>query len=148
MNAMEQTRTSRLWPLAAFLDLLVLVSFVAFGHASHDLTGGVSWYAVVLLPFLVGWFGLALAVRLYGPLSMLSMQRWAVTWLVGVAAALAIRVLITHRAIPVPFDIVAAAYIGGLTVLWRLVWKGVRILGSQSGAPASARQSGAGGEGQ
>jgi Protein of unknown function (DUF3054) len=106
--------------LAAGIDLVCLAVFVALGRASHDISSGIGWYFTVLWPFLVGWFGIALALRLYrSPL-----DRWlilACTWVGGCAIALVLRAAVTGRSTPIAFIIVAYIFIGATTFGWRLL---------------------------
>src|ERR1035437_4508474 len=75
---------------SAGVDAVCLALFVALGRASHDISSGITWYVTVLWPFLVGWFGVALVVRLYkSPL-----DRWVMltcAWVGGTAIALGLR---------------------------------------------------------
>ncbi len=146
ISNMQSSRMNQLWPIAACLDFVVLFSFVAIGHASHGLTGGVSWYVVVLVPFVIGWYGMALLVRLYSSRSVLPVRLWASTWVAGVVISLGVRVLLTHRGIPLPFDVVAGCYIGGLTLMWRLCWIGVKRLGQHGSSTSVVSHMNTGGD--
>lgn len=119
--------TRRLAPLAVLLDALCLGAFVAAGRESHDIGGGATWFFGVLWPFAAGWFVVAVAVRLYTQRS-----RWParvlVTVIAGVAAGLALRAAVTHRATPIAFIVVAYAFITLLMLGWRLVVVAVRQL--------------------
>jgi Protein of unknown function (DUF3054) len=113
--------------LPAAVDALVLAMFVVLGRESHDIHSGVSWYLTVLWPFLVGWFVVALAVRVYA----LWPQRWSLliaTWAGGIAVALIVRAVVTQRMTPVAFIIVAYAFIGLATFGWRLAVRGLGLL--------------------
>jgi Protein of unknown function (DUF3054) len=110
--------------IPAVIDALCLALFVALGRESHDIDSGISWYLTVLWPFLLGWFAAALAVRVYAS----SPQRWillAATWAGGIAIALVLRAVVTHRDTPIAFIIVAYAFIGLATFGWRLVVRGL-----------------------
>jgi hypothetical protein len=112
---------------AAVADALCLAVFVALGRESHDIDSGISWYLTVLWPFLIGWFVAAAALRLYATWP----NRWvllASTWAGGIAIAMVLRALVTGRATPVAFVIVAYAFIGLLTFGWRLALRGVTVL--------------------
>jgi len=114
------TRTSGGAARAAAADTACLVVFVALGRTSHDLHGGAGWFVAVLWPFAVGWFGAALATRLYTARS----HRWwraSATVLLGVTLALVLRATVTSRATPVVFGIVALAFLALTTLGWRLV---------------------------
>jgi hypothetical protein len=110
--------------LAAGVDAGCLAIFVALGRASHDISSGIAWYLTVLWPFLVGWFVVALASRLYkSPL-----DRWLMltcTWVAGTAIALGLRAAVTQRTTPIAFIIVAYIFIGLITFGWRLFVRGL-----------------------
>ena len=113
-------------PVAA-ADAACLAVFVLLGRASHDLSSGITWYLTVLWPFLLGWFAAAAANRLYAswpnrPLPL------AATWVAGTALALLLRALITQRATPVAFIVVAYAFIGLAVFGWRLAVRGMQLL--------------------
>jgi Protein of unknown function (DUF3054) len=113
-------------PVAA-ADAACLALFVVLGRESHDLSSGISWYLTVLWPFLLGWFAAAAALRLYASWP----NRWLLlgaTWVAGSAVALVLRSLITGRASPLAFIIVAYAFIGLTVFGWRLAIRGVRLL--------------------
>lgn len=110
--------------LAAGIDLVCLALFVALGRASHDISSGIAWYLTVLWPFLVGWFGVALALRLYRS----PFDHWVIlacTWLGGCAIALGLRAAVTGRSTPIAFVIVAYVFIGAATFGWRLLVHGL-----------------------
>ena len=113
-------------PVAAG-DAACLAVFVLLGRESHDLSSGITWYLTVLWPFLLGWFAAAAAVRLYTSWP----NRWmavAATWVAGTAIALVLRSLITGRASPLAFIIVAYAFIGLTVFGWRLAVRGLEVL--------------------
>ena len=122
LRGVMRTWTAR--ALAAGIDLVCLALFVALGRASHDISSGIGWYLTVLWPFLVGWFGVALALRLYrSPL-----DHWVIlacTWLGGCAIALGLRAAVTGRSTPIAFVIVAYVFIGAATFGWRLLAHGL-----------------------
>jgi Protein of unknown function (DUF3054) len=113
-------------PVAA-ADAACLALFVVLGRESHDLSSGITWYLTVLWPFLLGWFVAAAALRLYASWP----NRWtllAATWVAGIAMALVLRSLITGRASPLAFIIVAYAFIGLTVFGWRLALRGMKLL--------------------
>lgn len=112
---------------AAAADAACLALFVVLGRESHDLSLGITWYLTVLWPFLLGWFAAAAALRLYACWP----NRWTVlapTWVAGIAIALVLRSLITGRASPLAFIIVAYAFIGLAVFGWRLALRGAKLL--------------------
>jgi Protein of unknown function (DUF3054) len=113
-------------PVAA-ADAACLALFVVLGRESHDLSSGITWYLTVLWPFLLGWFVAAAALRLYASMP----NRWtalAATWVAGIAMALMLRSLITGRATPIAFVIVAYGFVGLTVFGWRLAVRGVKLL--------------------
>lgn len=113
--------------IAAAADAACLAVFVILGRESHDITSGITWYLTVLWPFFVGWFIVALACRLYASWP----SRWdrvAATWGIGIALALVLRAVITGRATPIAFIIVAYAFVELTVFGWRLALRGVRLL--------------------
>ncbi|MGA8360351.1 MAG: DUF3054 domain-containing protein [Candidatus Dormiibacterota bacterium] len=124
--------------LAAGVDAVCLALFVALGRASHDISSGIAWYVTVLWPFLVGWFVVALALRLYtSPLDRRLML--AGTWVAGIALALGLRAAVTQRSTPISFIIVTYIFIGVTTFGWRLVVQGLsRVRGRDASTLGSA----------
>jgi hypothetical protein len=123
--------------LAAGVDLVCLGLFVALGRESHDISSGIAWYLTVVWPFVVGWFVVAVALRLYrSPL-----DQWVIlacTWIAGCAIALGLRAVVTHRNTPIAFIIVTYIFIGLATFGWRLLVLGlVRVRGRESNASRS-----------
>jgi FtsH-binding integral membrane protein len=110
------TRITR--AIAAAADALCLGLFVALGRESHEINSGIGWYLTVLWPFLVGWFAVALALRLYTSSSNRRIML-AYTWASGIAVALVLRGVVTRRDTPVAFVIVAYAFIGLAVFGWR-----------------------------
>jgi FtsH-binding integral membrane protein len=89
----------------------------------------------VLWPFLVGWFVVALVLRIYK-----SLLDWLVmlacTWVVGCAIALVLPAAVTHRSTPTAFIIVAYVFIGLTTFGWRLFISGLSwVRARESNAP-------------
>jgi hypothetical protein len=109
------------------VDAVCLAVFVVLGRESHDINSGIVWYLTVVWPFLFGWFAAAAALCLYTSWP----QRWtalAATWAIGIALALVVRAVITGRATPVAFVIVAFGFIGLTVFGWRLALLGVTFL--------------------
>ena len=105
---------------SAATDAVCIAVFVLAGRQSHDIAAGAGWFFTVVWPFAVGWFGLALATRLYASGST-PWTRLAITWVVGVALALVLRAVVTHRDDPIAFVVVAFAFLGATTAGWRVV---------------------------
>ena len=119
--------------VAPLLDALCLIVFVAAGRQSHDLQGGAPWFLVVLWPLVAGWFVTALAAQLYGR-SDRAWLRLALTVIAGMAIALLLRAMVTHRDTPIAFVVVAYLFITALAVGWRLVGIGVQAARRRGGS--------------
>jgi hypothetical protein len=106
--------------LAPVADAVVIVLFVVFGRRRHDIDEGVSWFLTVLWPLLVGWFGVAVLVRLY----VREAGIWTaltVTWIGGLAVMCVLRGTFTDRPYVGIFTVIAIGFIGALTFGWRAV---------------------------
>ena len=103
------------WGLAA--DLACFALFVLMGRQSHDLGGGVGWFATVFWPFAAAWLISAFAVRPYSPGS--TWCRVGLTLLLAIPLAMVFRVWLTGRAIPVTFVLVSACFSALLLFIWR-----------------------------
>src|SRR2546423_1621518 len=82
-------------PLAPAIDAVCLALFVALGRESHGIGRSVGWFFTVLWPFAVGWFAVAVAVRLYTS-GTRPWLRLTVAWIAGLALALVLRSVFTH----------------------------------------------------
>ncbi len=105
--------------LAAVLDVAVFLSFAVFGQRTHGVESTIGTLAVIVLPFLIGWFGAAIAVRLYE--RPLSFGRCASTYLMGMTAGFLIRVFAFGRGVPVTFVIVVGLFVAAFVFGWRLI---------------------------
>ncbi len=114
----DEVTPSRPLPVAPFIDAVCLAVFVALGRESHGIGRGMGWYFTVLWPFALGWFAVAVSVGLYtrGDRPWL---RLVLTWSVGIALALVLRAVFTHRGSFSTFAIVAYTFIGLATFAWR-----------------------------
>ena len=121
----------RIAPLA---DAVCFVAFVYLGRDQHAINGGLSWFLTVLWPLALGWFLVALAVRLY----VRTDRQWgrlAVTWVAGVLLGLVIRQLLTsHGDSFSAFTIVVLVFIGLTTFGWRAVVLGTRRISRRRSA--------------
>lgn len=106
--------------VAAAADLACLVLFVALGRRNHDIHGGVTWFLGVLWPIALGWFGAALATRLYTD-GRRPWVRLTVTWIVGVVVALALRGIVMGHQPFSTFAFVLLGFVGLLTFGWRTI---------------------------
>lgn len=108
----------RMRTFAPVFDAVCIVAFVVIGRDSHGIGSGLRWFFTVLWPFLAGWFAVAVVVRLYTAGSK-PWLRLAATWSLGVAAALVLRAVFTHRESLSTFTIVAYVFLGAVTFGWR-----------------------------
>jgi hypothetical protein len=107
--------------LAAASDALAILLFVTIGLVSHHGALSFRGYARDALPFLGCWFAVALADRLY---SRPSLARLALTWAVGVPAAVLVRALVLGRTLggkEAAFLTVSLVTIGLLVAAFRAV---------------------------
>lgn len=101
------------------VDAACLCVFVVLGRESHGIDAGPAWFLDVVWPFLAGWFAVAIATRLYT--SPRIRRGLAVTGIVGIALALVLRGLVTHRATPAAFVMVAYGFLLVATFGWRVL---------------------------
>jgi hypothetical protein len=116
------------------MDAVCLVLFVVVGRGSHDVTEGASWFWRVLWPLGLGWFVVALAVRLYTGRRH-AWLRLLATWLAGVAVALAARIVFLDRDFVGVFALVLYAFVGVTTFGWRVVAVAATSLAHRRDAP-------------
>jgi hypothetical protein len=119
---------------APLIDAACLALFVLVGRSSHDVNEGASWFWRVLWPLGLGWFVVALAVRLYSGRRH-PWPRLVVTWLAGVAVALAARNVLLDRELVGVFALVLYAFVGVTTFGWRAVAVAVTALAHRRDAP-------------
>ena len=106
--------------MAAAVDAVALVVFVAVGVATHGASGGA--FVRDVLCILGGWYAAALALRLY---RRGGWRRLAATWLLGVTAGIAVRAaFVGHFA--VDFYAVALAFTALFVLAARLVTSRIR----------------------
>lgn len=108
---------------AAAADAAAILVFATLGLLEHEGRLSAAGYARTALPFLAGWFAVALLMGLY---RRPSLWRFAATWAGGVAAGLALRGLLVGGAPAPAFVVVALASVAALTGGWRVVARAVR----------------------
>jgi hypothetical protein len=105
---------------APLIDAACIVAFVVIGRGRHDIDEGVSWFVTVLWPLFVGWFGVALLVRLYTRTAGI----WGaltITWLGGIALMSVLRGTFTDRPYGGIFTVIAVVFLGLTAFGWRAV---------------------------
>ena len=110
---------ARTW-YAPVLDALCIVVFVLVGRGRHEIHEGIGWFATVLWPLFVGWFGVALLSGLYTRVSRVWLAL-VVTWLGGIAIAALLRGTFTDRPYVSIFTVIAIVFLGLTTFGWRAV---------------------------
>ena len=98
------------------------------GKGRHEIHEGLGWFATVLWPLVVGWFGVALVTRLYTRVTG-GWAALAVTLVAGIAVAAVLRGAFTDRPYVSIFTVIALVFLGLVTFGWRLVASVVRRRG-------------------
>ena len=106
--------------VAAILDAVALVVFVAVGVATHGASAGAFFRDAACI--LGGWYAVALLVRLY---ARGGRSRLAATWLVGVSAGVLVRAAIVGH-LAVDFWGVALAFTALFVLAGRLLLSRLR----------------------
>jgi Protein of unknown function (DUF3054) len=105
---------------APVVDAICILVFVLVGRGRHEIDEGVGWFFTVLWPLYVGWFGVALATRLYTRRRGIWLAL-TVTWLGGIAIAAVLRGAFTDRPYVSIFTVIAIAFLGLTTFGWRAI---------------------------
>jgi len=111
--------TRRLW-LAPVLDLACITTFILVGAGRHNIDEGVDWFFEVLWPQVVGWYAVALIVRLYAAADRIWL-RAAVTLAGATVIMIPLRALVLDRPAVSIFTVVWVAWMVLTTFGWRLV---------------------------
>jgi hypothetical protein len=126
--------TRRLW-LAPALDLLCIITFILVGAGRHNISEGAGWFFTVLWPLAVGWFGVALLVKLYT-----STDRWALRLLVTIGAGTVIMSVLrgsfTDRPWVSVFTAVFIAWMALTAYGWRLIGGAISARRGRAPAPS------------
>ncbi len=105
--------------LAAFIDVVAILVFVAIGRRNHDEGTAVDGILAVAAPFLialaVGWIVARAWTR------PMQVETAFIIWPITVALGMVLRNLVFDRGTALPFIIVATAVTGLFLVGWRLV---------------------------
>lgn len=127
---MDRRRTA----LAAGLDLLSIVGFVALGRRSHDEGSAISGTLEVAAPFVIAaalaWVGVRVWRR---PFAV--WETGVPVWVITVVTGLLLRNLVFDRGTALPFVIVATGMLGLLMLGWRAV-AGRRVTTEARGLPS------------
>ena len=120
MDASITTRPSRRAAvIAAIVDVVAVVVFVAIGRRNHDEGTALSGVIGVAAPFLIALGASWLVLRTWrGPFNRAS---FVATWVITVVAGLFLRKIVFDRGIATSFIIVATITLGVLIGLGRLL---------------------------
>ena len=105
--------------LAAAIDVVVVIVFVAIGRRSHDEAGTLSGIAQTAAPFLIG-LGFAWMVSL-GWRRPMSWVTGLIIWPLTVLVGMIVRSQVFDDGTATSFVIVATVFLGTFLVGWRLV---------------------------
>ena len=113
-------RTDREMPIAASLDALSVVVFVAIGRRNHDETSAVGDTIGTALPFLIALLVAWVIVRAWRrPTSItIGLLLWPIVVIVGML----LRRLVFDDGTAASFVVVATLFLGLCLVGWRGVW--------------------------
>ena len=119
-------------PIAAGLDVFVVVAFVAIGRRNHDENPGIAGLVDTAAPFVLG---LALAwVVARAWREPWSWQTGLIVWIGTVAAGMMLRKFVFDEGTALSFVIVTTIFLGTFLNGWRVV---ARMLSARR-SPASA----------
>jgi hypothetical protein len=119
-------------PIAAGLDVFVVVAFVAIGRRNHDENPGIAGLVDTAAPFLLGLAIAWLVARAWR--EPWSWQTGLIVWIGTVAAGMALRKFAFDEGTALSFVIVATVFLGTFLNGWRAV---ARMLSARR-APAGA----------
>jgi hypothetical protein len=107
--------------LAPLFDLVCITTFVLLGGERHqEISQDVSWFLGVMWPLCVGWFGVALATRLYTRTESL-WPALTITWVGCIVITQVLRGAVTNDAWIGIFTVVATTYLFLTAFGWRLI---------------------------
>lgn len=111
--------TTRRIAVAAALDALAVIVFVALGRRSHEESSALPGILATAAPFLIALGAAWLVGRIWTV--PLAWRAGVVAWVVTVAVGMALRALVFDRGVAVGFVLVTAAVLGVALVGWRLL---------------------------
>jgi hypothetical protein len=113
-------RDDRSMPIAASLDALCVVGFVAIGRRNHDESSAVAGTLSTAAPFLISLFIAWLAVRAWR--RPMDVRTGAMMWPIVVVGGMVLRRFVFDDGTATAFVIVATVFLGLTLVGWRAVW--------------------------
>ena len=122
---MAETANRRLIFIAAVIDIVSVIVFVAVGRKNHDESGSIYTGTLrVAAPFLAALLVGGLAARAWQ--APAAARTGIVVWLATVVGGLLLRRFVFERGIALPFIIVASLFTLLLLVGWRLLAARIR----------------------
>lgn len=128
-DAAPATTTSRQVAIAAAIDVVSIVVFVAIGRKSHDEGGSVlTQTAKVAAPFLIALAAGWVAARAWKAPTALATG--VIIWLVTIVLGMVLRKVLFDGGTALPFIIVASAFTLLFLVGWRMLaeWRAERSI--------------------
>jgi hypothetical protein len=119
-------------PIAAGLDVFVVVAFVAIGRRNHDENPGIAGLVDTAAPFMIGLALAWLVARAWR--EPWSWQTGLIVWIGTVAAGMVLRRFVFDEGTALSFVIVTTVFLGTFLNGWRAV---ARMLSARR-APAGA----------
>ena len=119
-------------PVAAGLDVFVVVAFVAIGRRNHDENPGIAGLVDTAAPFVLGLAVAWLVARAWR--EPWSWQTGLIVWIGTVAAGMTLRKFVFDEGTAMSFVIVATVFLGTFLNGWRAI---ARMLSARR-APAGA----------
>jgi Protein of unknown function (DUF3054) len=116
-------RSQRRW-VAPLADLACIVTFIFAGAGRHNINEGAGWFFTVLWPIAVGWYGVALATRLYARRDR-SALRLVATIGAGTVVMSVLRGGFTDRPWVSIFTVIFVAWMLATTFGWRWIVQAV-----------------------
>ena len=113
-------RDERSTPIAASLDALSVVVFVAIGRRNHDESSAMSGTLSTAAPFLVALLVAWLVVR--AGRRPLDVRTGLLLWPIVVIVGMLLRRFVFDDGTAMAFVIVATIFLGATLVGWRAVW--------------------------
>lgn len=106
-------------PIAAGLDVFVVVAFVAIGRRNHDQNPGIAGLVDTAAPFVLGLALAWVAARAWQ--EPWSWQTGLIVWIGTVAAGMVLRRFVFDEGTALSFVIVASVFLGTFLNGWRAI---------------------------
>jgi len=127
----------RRWWVAPLADLACIVTFILVGAGRHSISEGAGWFFTVLWPIAVGWYGVALATRLYT-----RADHWAIRLAVTIGAGTVVMSVLrggfTDRPWVSIFTVIFVAWMLATAFGWRAIARAITARRSAPTTPATS----------